>query len=49
MSNCLNNKISFEFLNGDEFYFTIYDSEDFKMKQNYLGFEIINIENLKNN
>lgn len=30
---CVKNKISFEFLNGNEFYFTIYDENDYLEKK----------------
>ena len=48
MKKCLKNKISFEFLNGNEFYFTIYDDDDFQFKQKYLGKEIITEQNKVN-
>ena len=49
MKKCLKNKISFEFLNGNEFYFNIYDDDDdFKHKRKYLGDEIISEKNKVN-
>ena len=48
MKKCLKNKISFEFLNGNEFYFNIYDDDDFQFKQKHLGSEIISEENKVN-
>ena len=48
MKKCLKNKISFEFLNGNEFYFNIYDDEDFQYKRKYLGKEIISEKNKVN-
>ena len=48
MKKCLKNKISFEFLNGNEFYFTIYDDDDFHYKNKFLGDEIISAQNKVN-
>ena len=48
MKKCLKNKISFEFLNGNEFYFNIYDDDDFQYKRKYLGEEIITEKNKVN-
>ena len=48
MKKCLKNKISFEFLNGNEFYFNIYDDDDFQFKQKHLGIEIISEQNKVN-
>ena len=48
MKKCLKNKISFEFLNGNEFYFNIYDDDDFQFKRKYLGEEIITEQNKVN-
>ena len=48
MQKCLKNKISFEFLNGNEFYFNIYDDDDFQFKQKHLGSEIISAQNKLN-
>ena len=48
MKKCLKNKISFEFLNGNEFYFNIYDDDDFQFKQKHLGSEIISEQNKVN-
>ena len=45
MKKCLKNKISFEFLNGNEFYFNIYDHYDFHYKNKFLGDEIITEKN----
>ena len=45
MKKCLKNKISFEFLNGNEFYFNIYDDDDFHYKNKFLGDEIISAQN----
>ena len=43
---CLKNNISFEFMNKNEIYFTIYDELDFDFKNTILGSEIINYKNL---
>jgi hypothetical protein len=43
---CLKNNISFEFMNENEIYFTIYDDLDFEFKQAILGVDIINYKNL---
>lgn len=43
---CLQNNISFEFMNENEIYFTIYDDLDFDFKNTILGSEIINYKNL---
>ena len=43
---CLKNNISFEFMNENEIYFTIYDELDFDFKNTILGSEIINYKNL---
>ena len=48
MYKCLKNKISFEFLNGNEFYFNIYDDDDFHYKRKYLGEDIISEKNKVN-
>ena len=48
MQKCLKNKISFEFLNGNEFYFNIYDDDDFHFKLKHLGKEIITEQNKVN-
>ena len=48
MKKCLKNKIYFEFLNGNEFYFTIYDDDDFHYKNKFLGDEIISEKNKVN-
>ena len=48
MKKCLKNKISFEFLNGNEFYFNIYDDDDFHYKRKHLGEEIISEKNKVN-
>ena len=45
---CLKNNISFEFMNENEIYFTIYDDIDFDFKTTILGSEIINYKNLVN-
>ena len=45
MKQCLDNKVSFEFLNGNEFYFTIYDDEDFERKRKVLGEYVISEKN----
>ena len=45
MKKCLKNKISFEFLNGNEFYFKIHDHYDFHYKNKFLGDEIISAQN----
>ena len=37
-----------EFLNGNEFYFNIYDEDDFQYKRKYLGEEIISEKNKVN-
>ena len=37
-----------EFLNGNEFYFNIYDDDDFQHKRKYLGDEIISEKNKVN-
>lgn len=42
---CLKNNISFEFMNENEIYFTIYDDLDFEFKQAILGVDIINHKN----
>ena len=42
---CLKNNISFEFMNENEIYFTIYDDLDFEFKQVILGVEVINYKN----
>lgn len=44
-TKCVQNDVSFEFLNGNEFYFTIYDDNDFTTKQNKLGSDVINLKN----
>ena len=48
MKKCLKNKISFEFLNGNEFYFNIYDDDDYHYKRKHLGDEIISEKNKVN-
>lgn len=49
MQKCLKNKISFEFLNGNEFYFNIYDDDDdLQFKRKHLGSEIISEQNKVN-
>lgn len=48
MQTCLKAKISFEFMNGNEFYFNIYDDEDLQYKQKHLGKKIINEQNKVN-
>ena len=48
MKKCLKQKISFEFLNGNEFYFNIYDDDDFQYKRKYIGEEIISEKNKVN-
>ena len=48
MKKCLKHKISFEFLNGNVFYFSIYDDDDFQYKRKYLGEEIISEKNKVN-
>ena len=48
MKKCLKNKISFEFLNGNEFYFNIYDDDDFQFKRKHIGEEIISEKNKVN-
>ena len=48
MQKCLKNKISFEFLNGNEFYFNIYDHYDFHYKNKFLGDDIISAQNKLN-
>jgi hypothetical protein len=45
VKKCLQNNISFEFMNDNELYFTIYDDVDFKHKQSILSSEIINEKN----
>ena len=45
---CLKSNISFEFMNGNEIFFTIYDDLDFEFKQAVLGVEIINYKNIAN-
>ena len=48
MKKCLKYKISFEFLNGNEFYFNIFDHYDFYYKRIHLGEEIITEKNKVN-
>ena len=48
VTKCLQNEIAFEFMNGNELYFYIYDSEDFNHKQSILSSEIINVKNYVN-
>ena len=48
MKKCLKHEISFEFLNGNEFYFSIYDDDDFQYKRKYIGEEIISEKNKVN-
>jgi hypothetical protein len=45
---CIKSNISFEFMNGNEVYFSIYDEIDFEFKQAVLGTEIINYKNIVN-
>ena len=45
---CLKSNISFQFMNGNEIFFTIYDDLDFEFKQAVLGVEIINYKNIAN-
>ena len=45
MKKCLKHKISFEFLNGNEFYFNIFDHYDFHYKNKFLGDGIISAQN----
>ena len=42
---CLKSNISFEFMNGNELFFTVYNEIDFEFKQAVLGVEIINYKN----
>lgn len=46
MNTCLRYKISFEFLNGNEFFFTIYDDEDLHTKRSLLGYNVIDENNI---
>lgn len=39
---CIENNISFDFMNEFEFYITSYDEADFKRKQAFLGAEVLN-------
>jgi len=48
MKICLTQNISFEFLNQNEFYFFIYDLEDFNRKQKALTKKIISESNKVN-
>ena len=48
VKKCLQNNISFEFMNNFELYFNIYDDEDFKFKQSILTSEVINEKNYIN-
>lgn len=48
MKTCLNENISFEFLNQNEFYFFIYDLEDFNRKQKALTKKVISESNKAN-
>ena len=43
---CLKFKISFEFLNGNEFYFSFVNKREFEFVQSKLGTEIINLKNI---
>lgn len=45
---CILNNISFEFMNNVEFYFFIYDEEDFLRKQEILGEDVINLAGFNN-
>lgn len=45
IKKCLQNNISFEFMNNTELYFAIYDDEDFNFKQSILSNEVINEKN----
>lgn len=45
VTKCLQNNISFEFMNDLELYFNIYDNDDLLYKQSILGVEVINIKN----
>ena len=45
VKKCLQNNISFEFMNDKELYFTIYDNLDFEAKKSILGSEIISYKN----
>lgn len=42
---CIKSNISFEFMNENEIYFSIYDDLDFDFKNTILGSEIINYKN----
>ena len=48
MKICLKQNISFEFLNQNEFYFFIYDLEDFNRKQKALTKKVISESNKVN-
>ena len=48
MKICLKQNISFEFLNQNEFYFFIYDLEDFNRKQKALSKKVISESNKVN-
>ena len=48
MKICLKENISFEFMNGNEFYFFIYDLEDFNRKQKALSKKVISESNKAN-
>jgi hypothetical protein len=48
INKCITNNISFEYMNNIELYFTIYDDEDYLIKQGILGEKIININNFIN-
>lgn len=48
MQICAKENISFEFLNSNEFYFTIYDLEDFNRKQKALSKKVISDNNKVN-
>lgn len=43
---CLKNSISFECMNGNEMYFTIFDDNYFEVLQTVLGEKIINHKNI---
>jgi hypothetical protein len=48
INKCITNNISFEYMNNRELYFTIYDDEDYLIKQGILGEKVINIKNFIN-
>jgi hypothetical protein len=48
INKCITYNISFEYMNNIELYFTVYDDEDYLIKQGILGEKIINIKNFIN-